>query len=614
MKIQHLAIIFIMIMLPISMVITSYIQNQIDTISLQTTYNTRLQTATADSIKSFQLNTLNNKYSSLSDSKIRDIEAAISTFYNSLGTELGASGYSTEELQPYIPAIVYTMYDGYYIYGKYWNETIEAEDGSQGDYQYGLRPYIYYSCRYKTSENNNFVVNYTLDNNITVYGKVKGNYVTTTGALINPDMVNNIEYDEYEYTDAANNTYRVKYAKSLQYDSGDKKITIEPEILKEQVIFLTDKNGGITDVENPYIPEEYEYIVFSNRKVYKENNQDTYFWNTKNKKQEITDERTLAFAREMTKNGHLYSNSAVQYYADAKVFSQWVIDNIGKITQNDAVEADEVTKVMENQNETERFAIVTDDKPIFDVTRADNNPLLSSSTFNQNRMSVIRKTIQSNLSSAIANFGSMADYEFAMPILSEEDWESLANNITVASFMQGIPIGTKFYNNYCIITNDKNKEVVTTDSIYVITDDNSNNSYDLEDETHFSTCKDLIDNNKKVVAAYRNIDFERQSVVLSEGNERYFYPHSNLKDYECMITAAEIYDIDDLIAGQVRSYNKNNDIYEPNRVATNNLSSTNLRKIYLTALAREKYDLYRTNAYFSENIIRIVDGQEVIGY
>lgn len=145
MKLQHLAIIFVIIILPISMVITSYIQAQIDTISLQTTYSTKLQTATHDAIKAFQLNTLNNKYSTVSDSKIRDIEASISTFYNSLGTELGATGYSKEELQQFIPAIVYTMYDGYYIYSKYYNDNSNDEY----KYQYGLKPYIYYSCRYK---------------------------------------------------------------------------------------------------------------------------------------------------------------------------------------------------------------------------------------------------------------------------------------------------------------------------------------------------------------------------------------------------------------------------------------------------------------------------------
>lgn len=60
------------------------------------------------------------------------------------------------------------------------------------------------------------------------------------------------------------------------------------------------------------------------------------------------------------------------------------------------------------------------------------------------------------------------------------------------------------------------------------------------------------------------------------------------------------YDIDDLIAGEIKEYDNNTDTYVRNTAATNNIINGNkLRKVYLTALAREKYDLYRTNAYFT---------------
>ena len=146
MKLQHIIIIFVIIIVPISLVLSAYINAHIKTIENQTKYDNILINATYDGVKAFQLNTANNMYSTISNSKIRDIEASISTFYNSLGTELGASGYDKESLQQFIPAIVYTMYDGYYIYGKYYNDNI-------GDYQYGLRPYVYYSCRYVKGNN-----------------------------------------------------------------------------------------------------------------------------------------------------------------------------------------------------------------------------------------------------------------------------------------------------------------------------------------------------------------------------------------------------------------------------------------------------------------------------
>ena len=568
MKIQHLAIIFIIIILPISMVISNYIELEIDTISLQTTYSRKLQTATYDAIRAFQLNTLNNKYSTVSDSKIRDIEASISTFYNSLGTELGASGYNTESLQEFIPAMVYTMYDGYYIYGKYFNDTLN-------EYQYGLKPYIYYSCRYVKGNDYDFVVNYTLDNNITVYGKVKGQYVTKSGMLINPVLINqmSIEKMSYEYTDNVGNIYRPEYVVSIIYDG----VKIEREILKEQLITL--------DHNNQPLRSHYEYVTYNNRKVYKDG--DNYFWVTNNKKQFITDPETLAFARAMTQNNHLYSNSAAQYYADAYEFSKWVNENLNTISQEDARELDGT--ISENT-----FTIKTGNIPIFNLSN-NNNPLIEASTFNQNRISVIRKTIQTTLNTAIANYSSSAGYEFAMPIFSEEDWNKLENNITVATFMQGIPIGAKYFNSYCVITNNKNKELVEKDSIYIITDNNNNGNIDEEiDEAHVAASRDVIDNKKTIIGAYSNIDFEMQTVVITEGNEVYFYPHANSKCYDCMVSVSSNYSIDDIIEGNVKVYDNTTNTY----VVDNTKDITSLRKIYLTALARERYDLYRTNGYF----------------
>lgn len=81
MKIQYLAVIFVVIMVPISLALSTYIQTQVDTIALQTSYKSKLYDATYDAVTAFQINTVNNKYSSISNSKIRDIEASANTFF-----------------------------------------------------------------------------------------------------------------------------------------------------------------------------------------------------------------------------------------------------------------------------------------------------------------------------------------------------------------------------------------------------------------------------------------------------------------------------------------------------------------------------------------------------
>lgn len=234
MKLQYLAVIFIIIVLPIALVLSFYLQTHIDVINLQADYKAKLNSATYDAVKAFQLNTTNSYYSSVSDSKIRDVEASVNTFYNSLTANLN---YTKSELSAYVPAIVYTLYDGYYIYGKRYN-VYEAQRKGTGDdkdtivkvdiatdteintdpdkYEYGLKPYVYYSCRYKYG-NSDFIVNFTLDNFISIYGTVNGEYVTKSGYLISTS-----DYDEgsstYKGAKIAQNEVVKEY---LKFDGGE---------------------------------------------------------------------------------------------------------------------------------------------------------------------------------------------------------------------------------------------------------------------------------------------------------------------------------------------------------------------------------------------------------
>ena len=83
MKIQYLAVVFIIIMLPISLILSEYTKGQIQTLQLQISYDSKLDTATHDAVKAYQLNSANSDTSDIADSKIRDIEASINTFFNS---------------------------------------------------------------------------------------------------------------------------------------------------------------------------------------------------------------------------------------------------------------------------------------------------------------------------------------------------------------------------------------------------------------------------------------------------------------------------------------------------------------------------------------------------
>lgn len=598
MKLQYLAVIFVVIILPISMVMSSYIQNQIDTITLQTLYKTKLDNSTYDALKAFQINSVNNKYSSVSNSKIRDIEASINTFYNSMKTSMTSS---KEDVQSFIPAILFTLYDGYYIYSSYDNivqvekaqdettiETIKTE--STRNYQYGLRPYIYYSCKYNIN-GKTIIINYTLDNEITVYGDFGNGYETKSGYLIDPTKVTEINDSN----------------KTLKYDG----ILVEPEVLTEHLITV---NNDDTTTEG-----DYSYIIYNNKKVYKETirngNTDNmqYFWYDNYKKTYLAGEQVNLEKYIKNNNVGFKSISAYEYYKSAKEFSEWVNDKLGNITQRDVIKIDGSGNNTIG-NDTNYLSENTGNLRIFETKgKNENDPMLSDSTFNNHRIAIIRKSIETNLTTAIANYNiqSGSNYEYVMPVINDADWYKIVNNVSIASFMQGIPIGQKYFNNYSVITNTKNEEVINSQSMYIL---ERNDGGDLE--YHQVGCEKLLEkvrNAKKdgsiergqfTMTAYTDLSFLRQTVKVSETKLEYFYPHgvdnSNISGsanfkyltgcYNCIVNSNSDYDIDGIIKGEIKDYLTEKTLYNKN-----NFELEAVRKTYLTGLARERYDLYKSN-------------------
>lgn len=600
MKLQYLAVIFVIIILPISMVMSSYIQNQIDTITLQTLYKTKLDNATYDALKAFQINSVNNKYSSISNSKIRDIEASINTFYNSMKTSMVSS---KEDVQTFIPAILFTLYDGYYIYSSYDNivqvekaedETIEKiTTESSRNYQYGLRPYIYYSCKYNLN-GKTIIVNYTLDNEITVYGDFGNGYETKSGYLIDPSKVTEINDSN----------------KTLKYDG----ILIEPETLTEHLITVNDDGTTTTTTEG-----DYTYIVYNNKKVYKEttrngnNDSMQYFWYDNYKKTYLAGEQ--ANLKKYIDNNKVgfRSISAYEYYKEAKEFSEWVNDKLGNITQKDVIKIDGSGNNTIG-NDTNYLSENTGNSKIFATKgNSENDPMLSDSTFNNHRIAIIRKSIETNLTTAIANYNTQSgsNYEYVMPVINDADWYKIVNNVSIASFMQGIPIGQKYFNNYSVITNTKNEEVINSQSMYIL---ERNDGGDLE--YHQVGCEKLlekvrnakndgsIERGQFTMTAYTDLSFLRQTVKVSETQLKYFYPHSvdnskisgsaNFKYltgcYNCIVNSNADYDIDGIIKGEIKDYLTGKTLYNKN-----NFELEAVRQTYLTGLARERYDLYKSN-------------------
>lgn len=615
MKLQNMTVIFIIIMIPIILVVSYYIGLQINTITMQKNYTVKLQTAAKDSIQALEINTVewNSASSNLADSKRRDVLAAINTFTTSLANGMGIGGAGKGRIQTYIPAIVYTMYDGYYIYSaslmkdqdtdkdgltQFEKDTSGKDTGNikyntegTSSYQYILKPYSPYSARYAKG-NVDVTVNYTLDNYIRVYGTVDGEYQTKEGYLVVCDSNSN---------EGVNNVKNGRISE-IKYRGAD----IKPETLKENVYIV-----GEEVKEYPYIYDQYDNKLYwdgsnyfsvdkYNNKVYLQKalpEEDAGFSITnrfrkisipvENRQGELTVQKVFQilnpeggyyfYFQDESGNLQLYTRnnligevevkneqdfSAINYCVESYVFTQWVTKNLGNITVGDMQSGDMQSLTEGQYNNVDKNA------NIFEISK-DNNPdpenddAYAKSVLAQHKKDIIINTIEKNLSQATAQAQKMnPNYEYRLPQLSYDEWEQALSNISIIAFMQGMPIGLKYYNNYAIATSTLNKEFVDPDELYFAgTDD----QYYHQRQCEQATGSDYV--------GYRSIDYVAKSYEVENDTTKYYYPHANstnseLECYYCLVN---------------RSTYKNNGRWN------GNLLYKNWSDSYYNALARERY-------------------------
>lgn len=633
MKLQNMTVIFIIIMIPIILVVSYYIGLQINTITMQKNYTVKLQTAAKDSIQALEINTVewNSASSNLADSKRRDVLAAINTFTTSLANGMGIGGAGKGRIQTYIPAIVYTMYDGYYIYSaslmKDQNTTTEGltqfdDDGtikSKGtpSYQYILKPYSPYSARYANG-NVDVTVNYTLDNYIRVYGTVNGEYQTKEGYLVVCDSGEGVKgvtsgrISGIEYRGAVikpetlkENVYNVYIDKEEikeypyiydQYDNKlywDKNADPNEDGVTEGNYFSVDKYNNKVYLQNA-LPEGDAGFSITNRfrkisiPMY-DNREDEwtvqkvfqilnpgggykfYYENQSGAFVEFTAENVL----DSVNKDEDYS--AINYCVESYVFTQWVTKNLGNIKVGDMqISTGNSINSLENITSAEQqyygqYNNVGSDQYIFRISDSnnpdpENDDAYAESVLAQHKKDIIINTIEKNLSQATAQAQAMnLNYEYKLPQLSYDEWEQALSNISIIAFMQGMPIGLKYYNNYAIATSTLNKEFVDPDELYFAGKDDQ---YYHQRQCEQATGSDYV--------GYRSIDYVAKSYEKSDNgttSTTYYYPHANntnseLECYYCLVN---------------RSTYKNNGRWK------GNLLYKNWSDSYYNALARERY-------------------------
>lgn len=669
MKLQNLTVIFIIIVLPLVLILSYYISLQIDTINMQTSYNTKLLDATKEAIEAFEINTVewNEAYSETGDSKRRDVIASINTFTNSFANSLGVGGATKDYILSYVPAIAFTMYDGYYIYSPsetkavikdengvgvtmqenllreknedgatvvqgYNKNNLENDQGkilyqldtrkgsadgtyngteftldaskAQVEYSHILKPFNSYSARYENGSTN-ITVNYTLDNYVTIYGKIKGkDYDIRSGYLINTS--------------------------SVKFDGEDNKIksitingaTVEPETLTETIYY----NGLQNPTSYPYV-----YETQNNTKVYfdgdtpfqvsstgertnledtttvmykkisilsSENNNEQYFeifqvlndgesTNADGSTRTVSkgtwyigtqlstgDIRITDEAGDYGQTSSLTTDySAMNYYVESYAFSNWVNSNLSDIETGDMIKTTDDSEISEGDIKEQTFTVSGN---IFKMQDFESE----ESIFQLHKKEVMKSLLINNLNQAITSYaGKNTGTEYSLPVLQETDWDQILNNVSITAFVQGIPIGMKYYNNYAIATSTNNKEYVNPEGIYLTGSD---------EYYHIYGC-DKIEGDTLI--GYRSADYiERSYEEGEEPNTRtvYYSRHQHNKlCYYCLVDK--------------------NQMEETKSDAQD--------KAYLTALARERYNVGKTRLETVEAYVEVPEvNMEIIPY
>ena len=470
MKLQNLTIIFIIIILPIVLVLSTYIGYEIKTINKQNMYNTGINTATHDAIFAYEINTKNDSYSNNAENKRSNVKASIKTLENSLSNSCKLGLYNNSEIEEYIPAIVFGMYDGFYMYAP--SEIAKENDPNEYEYKHNLRSYVYYSEQL-TGTDCDIVIRYTLDSYVAVTGTINGEYVTKAGYLTDLSK--------------CNNTYNCDTPSNPS------------DTIKEATLFDNfEYNGGkIEDETITYTTLDKENQTFNNQ---------------------------------------VTVDLAKQYFKESIAFSEWFNTHVLKCLSGEA-----------------QTALSIGEK---------NDPENPNSNFVKHKNGIIKNKIEKTLNSSITAYSKKTGNGYKLPKFDEEEWERVYNNISVITLVQGMNLGFKNYNNYCILNSTNSSEFV-----------NPNLLYFTDGTTYHDIRCEKVKN--KETTGYRLGSFEKIKYEITDAQNKvidsnYYYQHNELACYDC-------------ISGKEKLSSKN--IYD----YINDDSTSEQKSSYYTSLARERY-------------------------
>lgn len=245
--------------------------------------------------------------------------------------------------------------------------------------------------------------------------------------------------------------------------------------------------------------------------------------------------------------------SAAVYYTKGAIFSNWVYAKLNGdivIRERNLVEVSGNTSYASiNGAEMVIYDFSSSNTPVFNCvagTKTTETPtalteIPTDSPFYTHKLNVIRNSIQYNLNLAMSTYNHNENYSFnyAMPVISNEEWNQILTKVSIVSFMQGLPCGTKTFSDYAIVSSSNNELVTSTNDIYYVpklafNDENTNyHSIECDELEAYDDSLPIGDAHEYIAFPYKEVKYDK----IYDKNKAYYrnyYDHMNLACYKCV--------------------------------------------------------------------------------
>ena len=124
-------------------------------------------------------------------------------------------------------------------------------------------------------------------------------------------------------------------------------------------------------------------------------------------------------------------------------------------------------------------------------------------------------------------------FDYAMPVISDDEWNTILTHISLTSFMQGVDCGLKTYNNYMIVSSSNNELVTDVRDIYYVPVNAFNNEDAEYHKVDCNTMKSFTPDTEFMAFPSKEVKYDKLYIKSSQ-YVPYRYDHKNLACYRCI--------------------------------------------------------------------------------